>query len=61
MHIVQSLWLDVAIGMIPFELFKINPTQWDCIFLYFAGKAKKLEDKMVQKLQEDVDMGDEDI
>lgn len=29
--------------------------------LYFAGKAKQLEDKMVQKLQEDVDMGEEDI
>uniref|UniRef100_A0A3Q0S316 Probable ribosome biogenesis protein RLP24 n=1 Tax=Amphilophus citrinellus TaxID=61819 RepID=A0A3Q0S316_AMPCI len=26
-----------------------------------AGKAKQLEDKMVQKLQEDVDMRDEDI
>merc|ERR1711915_648987 len=25
-----------------------------------AGKTKQLEDKMVQKLQEDVDMGDED-
>lgn len=25
-----------------------------------AGKAKQMEDKMVQKLQEDVDMGDED-
>lgn len=24
-----------------------------------AGKAKQMEDKMVQKLQEDVDMGDE--
>ena len=26
-----------------------------------AGKAKKMEEKMVQKLQEDVVMGDEDI
>lgn len=25
-----------------------------------AGKAKQMEEKMVQKLQEDVDMGDED-
>lgn len=29
-----------------------------CIF--FAGKSKQLEDKMVHQLQEDVDMGDED-
>lgn len=26
-----------------------------------TGKAKQMEDKMVQKLQEDVDMGDEDL
>lgn len=26
-----------------------------------AGKAKKMEDKMVQKLQEDVDMAGEDL
>lgn len=29
------------------------------LFLFFTGKAKQLEAKMVQKLQEDVDMGDE--
>lgn len=28
--------------------------------LFFAGKSKQLEDKMVQQLQEDVAMGDED-
>lgn len=27
---------------------------------FFTGKAKQMEAKMVQKLQEDVDMGDED-
>lgn len=27
----------------------------------FTGKAKKLEDKMVQKLQEDVEMGEEEL
>lgn len=26
----------------------------------FTGKAKQMEEKMVQKLQEDVDMEDED-
>lgn len=42
MHIVQSLWLDVAIGMIQFELFEIkNPTQWDCI-LIFCRKSQKV-------------------
>uniref|UniRef100_A0A3B3YUL7 Probable ribosome biogenesis protein RLP24 n=1 Tax=Poecilia mexicana TaxID=48701 RepID=A0A3B3YUL7_9TELE len=30
------------------------------ILTVFTGKAKKLEDKMVQRLQEDVEMGDED-
>lgn len=30
-----------------------------CLY-FFTGKAKQMEDKMVQKLQEDVDMGDED-
>lgn len=38
---------------------KTQPSE--IVSLYFAGKAKKLEDKMVQKLQEDVDMGDEDV
>lgn len=30
-----------------------------CLFVS-TGKSKQLEDKMVQQLQEDVDMGDED-
>ena len=33
-----------------------------CIYsLLFTGKAKQMEEKMVQKLQEDVVMGDEDL
>lgn len=32
----------------------------DFVFLFFTEKAKQMEDKMVQKLQEDVVMGDED-
>lgn len=47
--------------------------RWDCghlynevlvlasfLFCFFTGKAKQMEDKMVQRLQEDVEMGDED-
>lgn len=30
-----------------------------CFVCFFTGKAKQLEAKMVQKLQEDVDMGDD--
>lgn len=32
-----------------------------CFFIYlFTGKSKQMEAKMVQKLQEDVNMEDED-
>lgn len=36
-------------------------SSFQILFFVFAGKAKQLEDKMVQHLQDDVDMGDEDI
>lgn len=31
-----------------------------CICFFLTGKSKQMEAKMVQKLQEDVDMADED-
>lgn len=40
----------------------IKTSRMWCLILFifvFAGKSKQLEDKMVQQLQEDVDMGDE--
>lgn len=36
---------------------------WSCFFIslfFFTGKSKQMEAKMVQKLQEDVNMEDED-
>lgn len=50
----HEYWLDQNLKNVIFNFV--------CLFLFFvfAGKSKQLEEKMVQQLQEDVDMGDED-